>query len=148
MKYMIYTDGAAITQSNVCGCSFLILTNTHYIDSGYSGYTGSNNPTHAETIAVGLAAGHLIKNIRPTKEDEIEIYSDCTSTINFYKKFGFNSTNTYYNKNEKIQLAVRLVRELTANTNVVFHKIKGHKSKLNPNSCCDWLAKFAAKRVM
>ena len=61
MKYRVYTDGAGNYEKKLSGASYVILTDTHYIASGLFTIQGESNPTCAETIGVGVAAGFMLQ---------------------------------------------------------------------------------------
>ena len=147
MKYVVYTDGAGDKANDSIGCAYLIITDTTYIDSSYFNIKGMSNPTQAETIAVGLAAGWIVENLKLTKEDSVEFYIDCASTIEYCNKFAVkNQVKNFKNKIQHVKLAIELLQQLVEITEVELHKIKAHKSRVNPNSYMDRLAKLAIRR--
>lgn len=147
MKYIVYTDGAGSEKSNKVGISYIIMGDTTYVNSDFKQIPGMSNPTQAETIAVGLAAGYLIRNVELTKEDTVEFYIDCASTINYLNNFTGSSIDRQYKGfNEYIRLSVSRVQSLAKTVNVSFNKVKGHKAKVNPNSYVDRLAKLALRK--
>lgn len=145
MRYTVYTDGAGSNEKNVAGCSYLILTETDYITSESVSLDGVTNPTHAETISVGLAAAYFIDNVDIHKNDVIEFNLDCISSIEFY--------NSYLKNNDKVKSNVKavvnsvfIVRKLSTKCTVRFQKVRGHKDMINPNTYVDRLAKLAIRR--
>ena len=145
MRYIVYTDGSGSNEKNVAGCSCLILTETSYVNSESVSIKGVSNPTHAETISVGLAAAYFIDNVDLKPDDTIEFNIDCVSTIEFYNRWA--KTNKKVRSNVvPIINSVFIVRKLTQKCNVVFQKVKGHKSSINPNTYVDRLAKLAIRR--
>ena len=145
MRYTVYTDGAGSIEKNVAGCSYLILTETKYIISDSISLKGVTNPTHAETISVGLAAAYFIDNINLEPDDVIEFNVDCASTIEFYNKY-IMTTGKVRTNVKAIVNSVFIVRQLVSKCNVKFQKVRGHKSVINPNTYVDRLAKLAIRR--
>jgi hypothetical protein len=145
MRYTVYTDGAGSTDRNVIGCSYIILTDDNYINSDSVKLNGMSNPTHAETISVGLAAAYFVDNEELNPDDIIEFNIDCASTIDFY--------NTYLNNEDAVRTnipaivnSVRVVRRLHDKCKVRFQRVRGHKNVINPNTYVDRLAKLAIRR--
>lgn len=145
MRYIVYTDGAGSTEKNVAGCSYLILTETDYINSESVQLSGIDNPTHAETISVGLAAAYFIDNIKLSKDDIIEFNIDCASAINFYNRYAYKDGKVKSNVKSIIN-SVFIVKQLVSKCTVRFQKVRGHKSTINPNTYVDRLAKLAIRR--
>lgn len=147
MKYRVYTDGAGNYEKKLSGASYVILTDTHYIASGLFTIQGESNPTCAETIGVGVAAGFMLQLPELKEDDEIEFYVDCKAAIDYYEKFALiNGPLTFKHKNQRIELSVKLVYQLNQKAKISMCKIHGHKDKHNPNKYCDALAKLAIRR--
>lgn len=145
MRYTVYTDGAGSAEKNVAGCSYLILTETDYINSESIRLKGVANPTHAETISVGLAAAYFIDNVELNPDDVVEFNVDCASTIDFYNKY-ISTTGKVRTNVKAIVNSVFVARQLMTKCNVKFQKVRGHKSVINPNTYVDRLAKLAIRR--
>jgi hypothetical protein len=145
MRYMVYTDGAGSNDRNVIGCSYIILTDDNYINSGSIKLNGMSNPTHAETISVGLAAAYFIDNEELSPDDIIEFNIDCASTIDFYNTY-LDNEDTVRTNVPAIFNSVRVVRTLRNKCKVRFQKVRGHKNVINPNTYVDRLAKLAIRR--
>lgn len=145
MRYIVYTDGASSHESKTAGCSYLILTDKTYIISDSVKLDGSFNPTHAETISVGLAAAYFLDSVELTPKDVIEFNIDCASTIDFYKSYIGNNDKIRSNKKAVVN-SVQVVRDLNNRCTIRFQKVRGHKSVINPNTFVDRLAKLAIRR--
>lgn len=146
MEYNVWVDGAYSQWNKRGGCSFLILTNNTHIGSK-SVRVELANPTHAETVAVGLAASFLLESgIKFTRQDVVIFNVDCQSTVTFCNKY-LRSGKTYVNSNEKLVIDNMLtLKKLSEKCRITFEKVKGHKDVLNPNTYVDRLAKIAIRR--
>lgn len=145
MKYKVYTDGAYSQDKGVGGSSYLILTDTHYISSDSSTLNRIDNPTNAETAAVGNAAAYLLKNVGVTSDDTVEFHIDCLATVTFCRKQA-HMKGMVYSNNQKVITAIQNVRKLAKVCPVVFTKVKGHKNVMTPNTVVDRLSKLAVRR--
>ncbi len=145
MKYLVYTDGASNQVEKCVGCAYFIMADKTYITSGSVKVQGMTNPTQAETIAVGLASGSLIKDIKFEDGDSVEFYIDCTSTISFCETYARNK-RPIRTKNERVTLAINVLRKLVESVDVSFYHVKGHTNTMNPNSYVDKLAKLAIRK--
>ena len=145
MKYTIYTDGAYTQIKNLCGCSYLILTDTHYIHSDSVTLLDVSKPTNAETVSVGLAAEYLLDNVHLEKDDVVTFNIDCLSTISFCKKY-VNEKGIVMSNSSKVITAIGTLRALSRKCKVRFEKVHGHKKVINPNTYVDRLAKIAIRR--
>lgn len=145
MRYTVYTDGAGSVEKNVAGCSYLILTESDFINSESVRIEELDNPTHAETISVGLAAAYFIDNVDLKETDVIEFNIDCASAIKFYKRYAYNTGKIQSNVKAIIN-SVQVVRRLTSMCDVRFCKVRGHKNSINPNTYVDRLSKLAIRR--
>ena len=146
MKYIVYTDAAGSYEDNKVGCAFIILTNEHFVASNYYTIEGMSNPTFAETIAVGLASGYLVENVKLNPDDVVEFNIDCISTIDFCEKHAKKDrTGNIPSPEIKVVVAVKLLRSLYAKCRVNLFKVKAHKAVLNPNSYVDRLSKLGVR---
>lgn len=145
MKYIVYTDGAYSQDKKLGGCSYLIITDTDYISSNSTTLMQIDNPTNAETVAVGLAASYLLNKIGVTSEDEVEFHIDCLSTVTFCTKNAM-ATGKVFSNNQKVIQSIKTVRKLASTCKITFEKVRGHKSSINPNTVVDRLAKLAIRR--
>lgn len=146
MKYIVYTDAAGSYEDNKVGCAFIILTNEHFVASNYYTIEGMSNPTFAETIAVGLASGYLVENVKLNPDDVVEFNIDCISTIEFCNKHAKKDREGNIPSSEmKVVVAVQLLRSLYNKCKVNLFKVKAHKAVLNPNSYVDRLSKLGVR---
>lgn len=145
MRYKVFTDGAASNEKNVAGCAYLILTETDYVQSESVQLKGLSNPTHAETISVGLAAAYFVDSVKLNPDDEIEFNTDCIAAMEFYREHAFN-TGVIKSGTAEIIASVKIVRQLSKKCKIRFQKVKGHKKVINPNTYVDRLAKLAIRR--
>ncbi len=147
MRYNVYTDGACTKQKGISGCAYIILTNDTYVSSHKQVLTGVTNPTQAETIGIGLAAKHMLRDIPLTKEDIVEFNTDCFSSIKFCREFVFQKPkSTVRSKVAEVRIAMEDVRQLSKVCTVRFSKVKGHKDSMNPNTFVDRLCKIAIRK--
>lgn len=145
MRYSVYTDGAASREKNLVGCGFLIITEDTYIDSRITTISGYDNPTEAETIAVGIAANYILENIELSKTDSIQFLSDCVAAIKYYRQHAISDA-TIRVRNPYVYSSIVVIRELSKKAKVSFNKVAGHKATCNPNKHVDALAKLAIRR--
>ena len=145
MEYYIYTDGAASSERNVIGCAYFIMTSETFIHTNTVRVENCNNPTQAETIAIGVATMYMLKNVEFKDGDTVGFYSDCLSTIEFCKKYIDNDLEVW-TKNTLVSSSIQQLRDLRNIVPVSFIKVKGHKGKLTPNTYVDRLATFALYR--
>lgn len=146
MLYRVYTDGSGSDLQKIIGAAYLILTEDTYICHGSATVRGIDNPTYAETIAVGLAAQDLLDSNKLTKEDEIVFYIDCVSTIKFCKKLCKRDPEANISSIPLVKASITIVRELCKTCKVSFEKVRSHQDKVNPNTFVDKLAKFCIRR--
>ena len=145
MKYVVYTDGAYAQGKALGGCSYIILTDTHYISSDSTTLKQIGNPTNAETVAVGLAAAYLLDEKKVTENDSVEFKIDCLSTVTFCTK-NVNTSGKVFSNNKKVIASIQVIRKLAKTCPVTFEKVKAHKNVLSPNTVADRLAKLAIRR--
>lgn len=145
MFYSVYTDGAGSDVNNVVGCAYCILTDTTFIQAGCTKLSGMCNPTHAETISVGLALSHILSNIELKPEDTIQINTDCMAVVNFCESYIGNNDPIRSNVSQ-VRSTIKVLRAATNQCNIRFRKVKAHKNFLNPNTYVDRLAKLAMWR--
>lgn len=147
MKYMVYTDGAGSFEKKQAGCAYYIMSETDFIGSDYKTLKDTHNPTQAETISVGLAANYLLDNVEFQKDDRVEFYIDCVSTISYCRKYTKEEPNSRVaSNNRRVVSAISYLRTLNEKTSIYFFKVKGHKAVANPNSYVDRLAKFGVRK--
>lgn len=147
MRYIVYTDGAGDNEQNKAACSYLVYTNNTFISKDYKSINGISNPTHAETIAVGLVAGFLAENLDLKKTDLVEFNVDCVSTIEFCIKYAIENPEESIPSREKlVVISIQLLRKLNELCKVKIYKVRGHKSIINPNSYVDRLAKLGVRQ--
>ena len=145
MKYVVYTDGAYAQAKALGGCSYLILTDTNYISSDSTTLKQIDNPTNAETVAVGLAAAYLMDEEKVTENDSVEFKIDCLSTVTFCTK-NANTSGKVFSNNRKVIASIQAIRKLAKTCQVTFEKVRAHKNVLSPNTVADRLAKLAIRR--
>lgn len=145
MLYSVYTDGAGSDVNNVVGCAYCIITDTSFIQAGCTKLTGMNNPTHAETISVGLALSHILSKLKVTNEDTIRVNTDCMAVISFCESY-MNNDDPIRSNVSAVRSTIKVVREAHRKCNLKFNKVKAHKGYLNPNTYVDRLAKLAIWR--
>lgn len=145
MRYTVYTDGASSSDRGIGGCAYLILSPTDYIIMDSIPIPGVANPTHAETIAIGLAAAYFIDSIKLSRDDIIEFNVDCQGAITFCKEYIGNDNNIRSNV-KQIRASIKILRNLSDKCRVEFNWVRGHKGYKNPNMCVDRLAKLAIWR--
>lgn len=146
MIYTVYTDGSGSDINNVIGLAYIILTDCTYVSHGYSTVKGIDNPTFAETIAVGVAATTLLENKDIKEDDEIVFMIDCASTIEFCKDLCITNTTKPVSGIALVKASITVIRELCKKHKVTFQKVEAHKSVVNPNTFVDKLAKFCIRR--
>lgn len=145
MKYVVYTDGAYAQVKALGGCSYIILTDTNYISSDSTTLKQIDNPTNAETVAVGLAAAYLMDEAKVTENDSVEFKIDCLSTVTFCIK-NANTSGKVFSNNRKVIASIQAIRKLAKTCPVTFEKVRAHKNVLSPNTVADRLAKLAIRR--
>lgn len=145
MKYVVYTDGAYAQVKALGGCSYIILTDTNYISSDSTTLKQIDNPTNAETVAVGLAAAYLMDEAKVTENDSVEFKIDCLSTVTFCTK-NANTSGKVFSNNRKVIASIQAIRKLAKTCPVTFEKVRAHKNVLSPNTVADRLAKLAIRR--
>lgn len=145
MKYIVYTDAAVSPNNGLSGCGYCILTDDTYIASDSVRVTQTTNPTHAEVVSIGLAAAHLLDEVNLQGGDLIEFNSDCLSAVEFCKKYARGNAYVPCSA-EVVRNSMAIVRRLARKYCVEFHKVHGHKDKLNPNTFVDRLAKLPVRR--
>lgn len=145
MKYIVYTDAAVSPGNGVSGCGYCILTDDTYVDSDSVRVTQTTNPTHAEVVSIGLAAACLIDKVDLQDGDCIEFNSDCLSAVEFCKRYSHNKSYVPCSA-EIVRNSMAIIRKLAKDYSVEFHKVHGHKDKLNPNTFVDRLAKLPVRR--
>ncbi len=147
MRYFVYTDGAGSNDANKVAASYLVYTSDTFIDKDFKSIDGITNPTHAETIAVGLVSGLLTEMFNLTKDDLVEFNIDCVSTIEFCIKYGIKEPDaTIYSKERLVVMSIMLLRKLCEQCNVRIYKVRAHKNIINPNSYVDRLAKLGVRK--
>ena len=145
MRYVVYTDGAYAQVKTLGGCSYIILTDTNYISSDSTTLKQIDNPTNAETVAVGLAAAYLMDEEKVTENDSVEFKIDCLSTVTFCTK-NANTSGKVFSNNRKVIASIQAIRKLAKTCPVTFEKVRAHKNVLSPNTVADRLAKLAIRR--
>ncbi len=145
MRYIVYTDGACSVDKNIGGCAYLILADTDFISMESIPIPGVANPTHAETIAIGLAAAYFIDSGDLSKDDVIEFNVDCQGAITFCKKY-YNNVDNVRSNIKQIRASIKILRKLAGLCSIEFKWVRGHKGYSNPNMCVDRLAKLAIWR--
>lgn len=145
MKYVVYTDGSYAQEKKLGGGSYIILTDTTYVSSDSITLKQIDNPTNAETIAIGLAAAYLVDVVKVTEDDVIEFYTDCLSSVSFCSK-NANTTGKVFSNNRKVIASIQAIRKLAKTCPVTFEKVRAHKNVLSPNTVADRLAKLAIRR--
>lgn len=145
MKYIIYTDAAASDPKNILGCSYLILTESTYVDSDSIKIEGMTNPKQGETISIGLAAAYMLDNMELSKEDVITFHVDSFSAIEFCEN-ALKSNKPIPCGETKVVNSMKVLRRLAKRCTITFQKVHGHKKRLNPNTVVDRLAKLAIRR--
>lgn len=145
MLYTVYTDGAGNDVANVAGCSYCILTDKDFIQSGCTRLVDMCNPTHAETIAVGLALNSLLSAVDITDKDTIHINTDCLAVVDFCNSYADNNDSIRSNI-PAVRSTIKVVREVNKLCTLKFRKVKAHKNFLNPNTYVDRLAKLSIWR--
>lgn len=145
MKYTVYTDAAASLDKGLSGCGYCILTDDMYIASDSIRLTQTTNPTHAEVVSIGLVAACLIDEVEVKKGDEVVIFSDSSSAIEFCENClatgGIIPCSAVIVVN-----SIKVLRRLGSYCTISFEKVHGHKDKLNPNTFVDRLAKLPIRR--
>lgn len=144
-QYNVYTDGAGSNINNSAGSSYCIITDYNFIGSGFAKKDGVDNPTHAETIAVGLALAYLDKYTELSDSDIVYVNTDCLAVISFCKQYIGNNDNVRSNIPE-VRATITIVRGVSKKCRLRFRKVKGHKDFINPNTYVDRLAKLAIRR--
>lgn len=142
MTYLVYTDGACDAERNVMSSAFIVITERVYIDHGFMRSEG-RQPSHAETIAVGLAFESLMNEVDIKEDDTVNVYIDCASTLDYIKKL--IDTDKSFHARVEVYKAIAQCRELNKKCQVNFFKHKAHKFEHNPNKYVDSLSKFALR---
>lgn len=142
MFYNVYTDGACSDIIKTVGCAYCVFTNTEFIYSSCTKLPNMHNPTHAETISVGLALSYLLSNCNLKPEDTIQINVDCNAVIDFCTSYQDNN-NSIRSNVSTVRSTIKIVREVSKKCTLKFRRVRGHKGFLNPNTYVDRLAKFA-----
>ena len=145
LQYNIYTDGAGSNTNNCVGSSYCIITDCIFIGSGFTKIEGLDNPTHAETIAVGLALAYLDSYTRLSPDDIVYVNTDCLAVIKFCNDY-MNNDNSVRTKIPEVRATIAVVRGVAKKCRLRFRKVKGHKDQINPNTHVDRLAKLAIRR--
>ena len=145
MQYNVYTDGAGSNINNSVGSSFCIITDTVFVGSGFVKKVGIDNPTHAETIAVGLALTYLNKYTELGPDDIVYIHTDCLAVIKFCSSYMDNNDGVKSNIPE-VRSTISIIRGINKKCRLRFKKVRGHKDYINPNTYVDRLAKLAIRR--
>lgn len=146
MKYIVYTDAAASVPKDISGCSYLILTDSLYIHSDSIRVRGLTNPKQAETISIGLAAAHLIDNVKLEAGDTVEFNVDSFSAIQFCSDALADHSSIVMCGAKQVINSIKVLRLLDDKCNINFQKVRGHKERINPNTFVDRLAKIAIRR--
>ena len=146
MLYRVYTDGSGSDTNKVIGAAYLVLTEDRFITHGCATVRGIDNPTYAETIAVGLAAQDLLENTNLKKDDEVVFYIDCVSTIQFCEKLCNKDTSASVQSIPLVKASITLIRHLCKSNKVSFEKVRSHQGNVNPNTFVDKLARFCIRR--
>lgn len=145
MQYSVYTDAAASTEKNCVGCAYLIITDNDYVNSKTVTVAGFDNPTEAETVALGIAANYLMESVDLQKTDSVQFLTDCTAAVKFARQYMKNDDKVR-SKNEYVRSSITMLRELDKMVKLSFNKVAGHKASCNPNKHVDALAKLAIRR--
>lgn len=143
MRYYVYTDGAYSSERGVGAWSYLIYTDTSFIEWVSNKSVHIKKPTHAEDIAIGIAS-HTLIEMKLTKEDTVVINTDSLSTIKLLESV-LGGSNWFGTSDIIVQDCIKNVMKLGEMTNIELIKIHGHRNKLSPNTCVDRMAKYALR---
>lgn len=140
-NYKVYCDGAVNNVENRMAFSYLIFTDTKFIEYGYQ-YTDGDNPVHAEILAI-LTAAKAVLSLRLKDKDKVTFYVDSVSAINFVSEYLKGERKKTPNKD--IQRMMCKMISLNEQVQVTLRKVKGHKVDITPNRWVDLLAKYALR---
>lgn len=145
MKYIVYTDAAASTEKRMSGCGYIIHTDKTFISSDSIRVVHTYNPTHAEVVSIGLAAADLIDKSNLSKDDVVEIHTDCLSAIEFCNNHIYQDGPICCGS-KVVKNSIMVLRQLAKKCKVELSKVHGHKNSHNPNTVVDRLAKLPVRR--
>lgn len=146
MIYTVYTDGSGSDIHKVIGSAYIILTDCTYVGYGYSSVQGLQNPTYAETIAVGIAATKLLQEVGLKEDDEVIFMIDCASTIDFCRDLCLYNTDKEVSGIPLVKASISVIRKLCQSNKVCFKKVEAHKNVISPNTFVDKVARFCIRR--
>ena len=143
MQYLVYTDSACSPKRNKVTAAYMIKTKYKYIGSGVNIFEGTSIAV-GESIAVGLAIEALLKENILKNKDNVIIYTDCKSVVDFFAKV--REPNTFpKTKDKAVKLTWKKLQELSEACECTFVKIKAHDKGANGNKVEYRLAKYALR---
>lgn len=143
MRYYVYTDGAYSSERGVGSWSYLIYTDTNFIEWVSNKSVHIKKPTYAEDIAIGIAS-HTLIDMKLTKDDTVIINTDSLSTLKLLESIIGGSTS-FGTSDIIVQDCIKNFMKLNEITNVELLKTHAHRNSLNPNTCVDRMAKYALR---
>lgn len=143
MRYYVYTDGAYSSERGVGSWSYLIYTDTNFIEWVSNKSVHIKKPTYAEDIAIGIAS-HTLIDMKLTKDDTVIINTDSLSTLKLLESIAGGSTS-FGTSDIIVQDCIKNFMKLNEVTNVELLKTHAHRNSLNPNTCVDRMAKYALR---
>lgn len=142
MRYYIYTDGSCKVSAKKVGSSFVVMTDTRFINFGAESLM-SVYAFEAELNAVIIALENIDEMIDLTSKDSLRLYIDSSKSIVLCKAI-MNGTIV---EDMKVPLYGKLKDVLTnvikTGVNIEFCKITAHQDTFNANKFVDRLAKLA-----
>lgn len=145
MIYTVYTDAAASAEKKRSGCAYVIFTDKQFVVADSVRVDLTYKPTHAEIIAIGLAAAKFIDKINVKPGDVVQINSDCMFAVDLCRQLMDNDAPVHI-KSPAVKNSIQVLRQLYQKCNVTIHKVHGHKDVVNPNMFVDRLAKLPIRR--
>lgn len=144
MNYYVYTDGAYSSERGVGSWSYLIYTDTHFIEWVSNKSVHIKKPTYAEDIAIGMASHTLIER-KLTKNDKVIINTDSLSTLKLLDSILKCDNQWFGTSDVLVQDCIDNLIKLNKMTNIELYKVHGHRNTLSPNTCVDRMAKYALR---
>lgn len=139
MRYHVYTDGATNPSIFRVSVAYLIHTDDTFINLDAASFN-SRYIAVAETIAIGLAAQHLLK-IGIKKEDEVIFYTDAIAAKNYIMDYlGGEEKET---SDERLKIVLKTLKVMDSMCNMKIKKVKAHTMDISGNNIADKLAKMS-----
>ena len=142
MLYSVYTDGSVDEAASKIASTFLIYTDDSFIALDSALFKGKFSSI-AETLAIGVAAQYILRNLDITKDGTVVFHTDSRSSKIFLKNHLDEEEDMRTPNDQRVKIVVDTMKLLTSKCNVEFKKVKAHEVSLSGNNVVDRIAKLS-----